>query len=53
MDWSAVEEAYIRKDPFELAFVDDFLTEGALSILLDMARASTMFVDNRCGIDED
>lgn len=47
VDWQAVEEAYLGNKPVEITYVDNFLTEQALSILLDMARGSSIFVDNR------
>lgn len=47
VDWRAVEEAYLGNKPVEITYVDNFLTEQALSVLLDMARGSSIFVDNR------
>lgn len=48
MDWVSVEEAYLGNAPIELTYVDNFFSPKALAALLDMARGSTIFFENRC-----
>ena len=47
VDWHAVEEAYLGNAPIELAYVDNFFSPKALAVLLDMARGSTFFFENK------
>lgn len=49
VDWKALEETYLRNEPVQLAYVDDFFSEAALAILLDMARSSTIYFETRYG----
>lgn len=48
VDWTFVEEAYLGNAPIELTYVDNFFSPKALAVLLDMARGSTFFFENRC-----
>lgn len=47
VDWNAVEEAYLGKKPVEITYVDNFFSPKALNALLEMARGSTFYFDNR------
>lgn len=48
IDWNAVEEAYLGNRPVQIAHIDNFFSQEALAMLLDLARGSSIFVDNRC-----
>lgn len=47
VDWLAVEEAYLGNQPVPITHVDNFFSPKALAILLDLARGTSMFVENR------
>ncbi|CAN0131920.1 unnamed protein product [Scytosiphon promiscuus] len=47
LDWKAVEEAYLGNRPIKITHIDNFFSEEALAVLLDLARGSSIFVDNR------
>lgn len=47
VDWNAVEEAYLGNGPVEIVHIDEFFSQKALAILLDIAHGSSIFVDVR------
>lgn len=47
VDWLAVEEAYLGNKPVSITHVDNFFSPEALAILLDLARGTSIFVENR------
>lgn len=47
VDWHTVEEAYLGNQPVPITHVDNFFSPKALAILLDLARGTSMFVENR------
>ncbi|CAM9277975.1 unnamed protein product [Hapterophycus canaliculatus] len=47
VDWHAVEEAYLGNRPVPITHVDNFFSAEALAVLLDLARGTSIFVDNR------
>lgn len=47
VDWHAVEEAYLGNSPVPITHVDNFFSQEALAVLLDLARGTSIFVDDR------